>query len=100
MYVVVWAFEVSVRTRGEFERAYASGGDWARLFRRSTAYQGTELLHDQTAQDRYLTIDRWTSRQAFDAFALECAAEYAALDRRCESLTLSEALVGQFEGLV
>ena len=47
----------------------------------------------------YLTIDRWTSLGAFEAFRDQWRSEYDALDRYCEELTVREALVGRFETL-
>ena len=47
MIVIVWEFRVQPGQAAGFERAYAPEGDWARLFRRSPAYRGTELLRDR-----------------------------------------------------
>lgn len=80
----------------EFERAYGPQGDWALLFAKSQQYRGTELLRPLERRI-YLTIDRWTSAAAFEAFRRQWQAEYDALDRRCEAVTERETLVGQFE---
>ena len=79
----------------EFERAYGPDGDWARLFRRDPAYLGTELLRGPDGH--YLTLDRWRSRGAFEAFKARHGDDYAALDRRMEALTSHEASIGAFE---
>jgi hypothetical protein len=94
--LIVWAFEPRAGREPEFERAYAVDGDWARLFTRSPDYHGTEMLR-HVAGRGYLTIDRWTSVAAFEAFRDRWQAEYEALDRYCEELTEREALVGRFE---
>lgn len=86
----LWTFEVAPGRTGDFERVYGPDGDWARLFARSAGYLGTELLKDSLRAGRYLTIDRWTSGSAFEAFKQEWKAEYAALDQACEALTVSE----------
>ena len=96
MHVIVWEFEPEAGQQREFERIYAADGDWAALFRRSPEFQGTELLRP-VAGRRYLTIDRWTSAEAFVAFRDRWEADYAALDQVCEALTTHEALVGRFE---
>lgn len=96
MYVIVWEFEPRAGQEPEFERAYASDGDWAILFGRSSEYRGSELLRSAAGR-RYVTVDRWTSAEAFDAFRDRWRADYEALDRKCESLTQREALIGRFE---
>ncbi len=96
MYVIVWEFEPKAGQEREFERTYAAAGDWAALFRRSPEFRGTELLRAVTGR-RYLTIDRWTSADAFAAFRDRWQADYDALDRTCEDLTQREELVGRFD---
>ena len=46
----------------------------------------------------YLTIDRWLSRTAHEAFARAAGPAYAALDRRGEALTVHERRLGAFDG--
>ena len=97
MTVIVWEFRVRTDRRAEFERHYGPEGSWAKLFREDPAYIGTELLRDAAEADRYLTIDRWRARGAFEAFKKAHAAEYAALDRDCEQLTTTETKFGVFD---
>jgi heme-degrading monooxygenase HmoA len=97
LYLIVWSFEVKPESVEEFERAYGPAGEWARLFRKAPGYQGTELLRDVDATERYLTIDRWRSREDFWSLREAFRAEYLALDARCEALTTRELLVGDFE---
>jgi heme-degrading monooxygenase HmoA len=96
-YLAVWEFEVTPESRGQFEKVYGPEGTWAQLFRHSPDYRGTKLLRDLARPGRYLTLDYWTSREAFHAFKQEHAAEYATHDKQCESLTEREAMVGEFE---
>ncbi len=96
MHVIVWEFVPMAGKEREFERAYGLQGDWALLFAKSQQYRGTELLRPLERRI-YLTIDRWTSAAAFEAFRRQWQAEYDALDRRCEAVTERETLVGQFE---
>lgn len=91
MYVVVWRF--TTPDPAAFERHYGPEGTWAQLFRRDPSYVRTDLLRGET---EYLTLDWWTSREAYDAFRAAHAAEYAAIDERCESLTTSEVRVGEY----
>ncbi len=81
----------------EFERAYGPDGDWVRLFRRASGHLRTELLRDTDRPARYLTIDVWESRAAWERFRARWAAEYAALDARCGALTTRETQLGGFD---
>jgi heme-degrading monooxygenase HmoA len=70
MFVTVWEFRVHPEALAGFLSAYAPGGDWDRLFRRGDGYLSTELLRDERDPARFLTIDRWDSREARDGFLL------------------------------
>jgi heme-degrading monooxygenase HmoA len=96
-YLAIWEFEIKPESRTQFEEIYGPDGAWARLFRQSPDYRGTKLLRDLIRPDRYLTLDHWSSREAFRAFKHEHANEYATLDKQCESLTERETMVGEFE---
>jgi hypothetical protein len=45
----------------------------------------------------YLTIDRWRSRAAFDAFVRASRPAYEALDLRGDALTVREHRLGAFD---
>ena len=96
-YLAIWRFEIKAESRAPFEEIYGPDGAWARLFRQSPDYRGTKLLRDLSRPGRYLTLDHWSSREAFHVFKQEHATEYATLDKQCESLTEREAMVGEFE---
>ncbi len=96
MFVVVWQFEVAEEKIAAFEAAYSAEGAWAKLFGTSPEYRGTELLRDAYIPGGYVTIDRWTSEDAFRAFRKEHDAEYEALDRSCDALTSGERRVGAY----
>jgi len=97
LYVIIWEFVVRPERAAQFERAYGTNGDWAKLFARSTEYRGTELLRDRETAGRYLTIDRWTTREAYEAFRRQWEADYRALDAAGEGLTVDEVPRGEFE---
>ena len=99
MYVIMWEFLVRAECKDEFEAIYGPQGEWARLFRGSEAYERTELLHDLSPALRYVTLDFWTSRQAYEQFQREHHAEYQALDERCAKLTVKETRLGEFEAV-
>ena len=96
-YLAIWEFEIKAASRAQFEDIYGPDGSWARLFRQSPDHLGTKLVRDLTRPERYLTLDYWTSREAFHAFKTEHATEYSTLDKRCESLTERETMAGDFE---
>jgi heme-degrading monooxygenase HmoA len=93
-YVLVWEFQARADSVAAFESAYGSDGEWARFFATGIGYLGTELLRDASEPRRYLTIDRWTSAEAYARFKEERRAEYAALDSRCEAWTERETPLG------
>ncbi len=93
MFVVVWQFEIAEEKVPAFEAAYGPEGNWALLFRKSPQYLGTELLRDAYAAGSYLTIDRWTSEEAFRAFRKDHDAAYEELDRACDQMTQKETRV-------
>jgi len=96
-YTLIWEFRVAPARRGRFEAAYAVDGDWVALFSQAPGYRGTQLLHSADEAGRYVTIDRWDSRDAFLAFKRDHAEAYCSLDRQCEPLALSEKPIGAFE---
>ncbi len=97
MIAILWRYRVVKGREPEFEEIYGSEGQWSRLFARDSSYLGTELL---LGDDRtYLTIDRWEDRAGFDRFKAEFAGDYAALDARCDALTVDEQPIGTFEGV-
>jgi heme-degrading monooxygenase HmoA len=96
MFVVVWQFEIVEEKITAFEAAYGSEGAWAKLFRTSPNYLGTELLRDAYIPGSYLTIDRWSSEQDFRAFRKEHDPDYESLDRSCDALTSRETRIGAY----
>ncbi len=99
VYVVLWRFRPRVGQESEFERAYGPSGGWAHLFRRGDGYLGTELLQRSDGSREYLTLDRWASRAAYEAFRVRWSDEYQRLDHELEGLTEEEASLGAFEAL-
>ena len=96
MFIVVWQFEIAEENIAAFEAAYGSKGPWEQLFRESPDYKGTELLRDAYVHGSYLTIDRWTSEEAFRSFRKEHDAAYEALDRQSDALTARETRIGAY----
>ena len=94
MHTLIWEFHVKADCVAEFERAYGPEGAWVQFLRKGKGYLETELLKKDDGV--YVTIDRWESREAYASFSEQHKAKYAELDRRCESLTVSEQLIGAF----
>lgn len=95
-YATLWEFVVAPAKQAEFEAHYGPDGTWARLFRRAPGYVGSELLRDRADPLRYLTIDRWESREDWQAFRSAHSADYERLDREFERLTTREAPLGEY----
>ena len=98
-FVYVWEFRVAPGREREFLAAYGPSGAWALLFRMAAGYVETLLLQDQSSPGRFITIDRWSSQAARDAFLAEFRADYDALDRACEALTEEESDLGSYREL-
>jgi heme-degrading monooxygenase HmoA len=96
VYTIVWQFTVEQRNVDAFVAAYGPRGDWAELFRRAQGFRGTTLLRDAADALRYVTLDRWDSLQDFERFRDMFGRAYEDLDASCESLILSEQLIGRF----
>lgn len=99
MFVRIWQFRVHPDKVDEFREIYSPNGAWAELFRREMGFHGTELLHSATHPNIFLTIDNWDSPEAWAAFLRAWGDDYAALERYCEVLTMSEGEIGTFESL-
>jgi heme-degrading monooxygenase HmoA len=95
-YLVVWQFRPRGGLEQSFEQEYGPHGPWARLFATAEGFVRTELNRDLKDSGRYLTLDFWTSKEAYDSFRAKYAAEYAAIDRECEALTVEETSMGEF----
>ncbi|MGB9074194.1 MAG: antibiotic biosynthesis monooxygenase family protein [Terriglobales bacterium] len=98
-FTAVWEFQVKPEAVSAFESIYGPDGAWAQLFRQSPDYRGTELIRDLDRPGRYLTLDHWTSREAFQRLKQDLHVEYAALDKQCEGLTEREVFLGNFRSL-
>jgi len=96
-FTAVWEFRVKPGKQRAFEKAYGPQGDWVQLFRTSPGYLGTELIRDRDLRLRYVTLDHWSSRQAYLRFKKEHRQAYQDLDAECEALTTREKRIGEFD---
>jgi len=97
MLTLVFSYEA--RDAVEFERVYGPDGEWTAFFRSGRGYVGTELLRDVETPGRYLVIDRWESREAYQTFVEERREEYM---RRVDDTAFyyaAELRLGTFENV-
>jgi len=99
MHIIIWEFHVKAEKRSEFEKIYSSSGAWTELFKTDAEYIGTEFLQDTDQAIRYLTIDRWKSKEAYKNFYVQHEKEYRTLDAQCEGLTERESLIGVWDSV-
>jgi heme-degrading monooxygenase HmoA len=95
-YTYIWEFYVAPSAQSQFELTYGPRGPWVMLFRDAPGYIETLLLHDQSDPLRYVTVDRWVSADAHDAFRSHFSRQYDELDRQCRGFTTRESLIGEF----
>jgi heme-degrading monooxygenase HmoA len=97
--VIALVFSYEVSEADEFERVYGPDGDWAQFFRTGRGYVGTELLRDVEQPGRYLVVDRWDSREAYNAFVEASRAEYMRRVDETAFLYDQELRLGTFDGV-
>ena len=94
MYRLVWEFDAKPERVADFEKVYSLDGRWTSFFQLSPDYLGTELYRSSTGATRFVTVDTWRSRTAYEAFRKANAAEYATLDEWCRQLLAHERMLG------
>jgi heme-degrading monooxygenase HmoA len=93
-HIILWTYEVAPEHETAFAAAYGADGDWARLFGRAEGFVGVELYRHGPL---FLSIDRWLSRLAFEAFQERFAADYASLDAKLAPLSQNQRRLGAFD---
>ena len=97
MYCYIWSFRVRSENVAAFRDAYGPEGGWVRFFRRDPEYRGTQLLCDREDPTRFVTIDFWSSQEAWSSFRERFAKQFDSLDTQFEALTVEETHIGSFE---
>ncbi len=95
MLIILWEYDVHPGLDSAFEQFYGTHGEWATLFREHAGFISTELLRAGRPHC-YLSIDRWESESAYDAFLATASARYAQIDARGDVLTTDERRIGRF----
>ena len=93
MFVRVWEYDVPDDQVDGFVAAYGPTGEWARLFARSEGFVRTEVYRRADGRNRFITVDTWGSRAAWQAFLDRWGSAYAALDEALEPLAAGGTLV-------
>ena len=96
-FAYIWVYDVLPGQVDDFRHLYGPSGRWVALFRQAPGYLDTQLLQDRTQARRFVTIDRWESREAFTAFRLDFADEFDRLDGIGDQMTSNEVLLGEFD---
>jgi len=96
MFVALWEYEVKPGCEESFQSAYGPQGDWVRLFQADPHFRETRLLRDLSRPRFYFTLDYWDSEIAFQQFKAANHADYAAINRATEPLTISERQLSSF----
>ncbi len=95
-YCYIWEFVVKDGSNAVFEMFYGPDGHWVELFRRGPGHLKTDLIRDRSNPQRYLTIDHWRRREDYCEFRRVFDADFEALDKHCEDLTVRETKIGEF----
>ena len=97
--MIALVFSYDVPNLADFEQVYGPEGEWAAFFRTGRGYVGTELLRDVEVPARYLVVDRWESREAYNAFVEANREEYMRRVDETAFLYEQELRLGTFEGV-
>ena len=97
--VIALVFVYDVGDAAPFERVYGADGGWAAFFRQGRGYIGTELLKDVEQPGRYLVVDRWESREAYNAFVESHRDEYMRRVDETAFMYQQELRFGTFESV-
>lgn len=97
MFLALWEFEVKPGCLDRFREAYGPQGAWVWLFRSDSAFIETRLLHDSHQPEKFVTLDFWQSRAAYQSFKELNRSSYVELDKECANLTTRETMLGEFE---
>lgn len=99
VFVRIWQYDVAEGREGDFKRIYAADGDWATLFAVSDGYLGTELYRCIGTSGRYITVDRFSSAEAWHRLLDEQGPRYVEIDRLAEATTSRELELAAVDGL-
>ncbi|MDL5047691.1 hypothetical protein QQ054_16875 [Oscillatoria amoena NRMC-F 0135] len=96
MYYIIWQYRVKPEYLTEFISYYRAEGEWAKLFRLTVDYAGTDLLTAPGETGTFLTVDRWQSENSYNEFLKKNKERYEELDNLCSRFTTEEKLIGRY----
>jgi heme-degrading monooxygenase HmoA len=99
-YTYVWEFIVDPEHVEAFQRQYGPNGAWVSLFARAPGYVETLLLRDRANPQRFVTIDRWETADAYRSFRSAFSSEYTELDAASAQLTAQEVSLGAYDDAI
>ncbi len=99
MYIVLTEFIARENKAAEFEDYFGSAGKRAETLRNGEGFMSTELLKDKEVKLRYVTMDRWVSKDAYDDFGIEFENENSDLAKAGEEFSSKQVLIGVLERL-
>ena len=104
MLVNIWEFYIKPQSEREFEIFNGPNGEWAEFFKGSPEFSGTNylksmesILKNEEMARRYLTQDRWKSREGFDQYVRNNRERFNKLSEKNERLFLEKNYIGFFE---
>lgn len=100
MYIIIWEYEIHAIYESQFLEYYKPDGMWAKFFRQAENYISTDLLMSEAKARTFITIDKWVSKESYEAFLKTHEAKYLELDSICERLTSSEKQIGKYLAFV
>ncbi len=95
-FVTLWTYDVKPGKESQFEELYGNSGEWVKLFRKYPDYLKTELHKDLKIPSRYITIDYWKSKEAYEDFRKSEIKTFNEIDKAGEEFTESEIKIGEF----
>jgi heme-degrading monooxygenase HmoA len=97
--MIALVFSYDVTDVDEFVKVYGPEGEWSQFFRGGRGYIGTELIRDIELVSRFLVIDRWDSREAYNEFVEANRDEYMRRVDETVFLYDQELRLGTFENV-
>ncbi|SMD32567.1 hypothetical protein SAMN04488029_0915 [Reichenbachiella faecimaris] len=95
MYRVIWRYRVESERIKDFLKVYDSKGDWVQLFSKSPDYVKTELFCETETNQMFITIDYWTSKEAYQEFYKKHKKEVDLIDALGDNMTSLEERVAE-----
>lgn len=97
MFIVLNEFHVKEEHIPAFETEFGSAGTRSETLQKGEGFMSTELMKDGANKRRFITIDRWISKDAYEDFQIEFENESAEVAKLGENMLEKQQLIGAFE---